>query len=333
MTTQRKIEIKINVCRALERKIPVLSDLYKRKRTYPAVFDAPEVLFTTSIPLCKEVQARRFFVVDGKWMNQWRKYHAKFEDSERPAKQELLTKSNSLCQHDKTLVPTEFVNITSGVIPRESSKELVHVSNLFMSRYDGVNSAELVSEDQWKQLAAFDMEQAYRAANQKLSGGLVVDETLTVDDCTYSGPCLSWNTETERWQWTPEVCKECQCELLAKASKSVFENVQVSARVFNDESKLVAVGERRASPSKNDYQSFILTLSSTDTVAGVKQKLSALVNHRTGDTFQIFSPNVEMTAPTLTLEQYNFKACNMLNVVVIGDNAPVIRRSRTTVKK
>jgi hypothetical protein len=338
---QRQIDIKINLCRALEMKFPVLLDLFERTITYPDVFDWYDETSSTSHPKPRFVrsgwemivQASHFFAVDGKWMSQWRQYHAKCEDIERPEERDLLNQSRLRCEHGRALIPTEFADISRGSLADERSQDFLSVQCLESHRFDGMPSVELVTEEQWNALLSFRPDVAYRMATRTQTAD---DEHQMVRSNDAITTCLVWSTEAEEWQWTPEVCQECQRTLQARAADGIFDNMQVTVRVFADESKLFAVGNRQALPSASDYKSYTLKLSSCDTVAVTIRKLTVHLNthNNTKNTyrFQLFGPEVEFTNTRLTLQHYNFKSHDLLNVILL-ESKPARRKFGTNVMK
>jgi len=252
-------------------KYPTLRKLLVRTNAiFPPELGKPEVVQDPTNLIPKD---RRFALIDGEWLGNWRRYVSDFE---LPKPEPLSNiKLRCSCEMKGTLITNNLRSISEGVCP----------SNATSLYGDGLPRSEIISMDQ------FD---AFKALYSHTDSCSTNTDSM---DCGDSHDLFQVELYEIGgvWAWQPPCCMDCSKELYRKSQeeRSTFNDMDVKIVVLSpgtpvpaefelDDSNIafevkdLQQRQRRRSSRKSGRRtetSFAITTSSSDTVALLKLKI------------------------------------------------------------
>jgi len=303
-------------------KYPTLRKILVRTNAiFPPELGKPEVVQDPTNLIPKD---RRFALIDGEWLGNWRRY---VNDFEVPKPEPLLNITlRCSCEMKGTLISNNLRSISEGVCP----------SNATSLYGDGLPRSEIISMDQFDAFKALYSHTDSCSSNtdSKECGGS--HDLFQVELYEIGGV----------WAWQPPCCMDCSKELQRKSQeeRSTFNDMDVKIVVLSPGTSVptefeiddpnidcevedVQQRHRRRSSRKSGRRtetSFAITTSSSDTVALLKLKICQALDDAVPNCQTLFRKGgVELCQNFKELSEYGVTAGESLYLKIADSSKDV----------
>lgn len=226
--------------------------------------------------------------IDATWINRWRSFVG--DDGDRP---DSITNNALHCRCESgsgSLICDSLDSISKMEIPRDQESSI---------RSMGLPDAELITEEQWRQLT------------QMYPSDACFELSLTLND-------------NNSWEWSPEACRTCtdKTNRDLEAMNINFDSCLLKIMIATDKSQCVDTTLETSSRSlrkKKIKNGATINASSTDTIYEVKMKICE-VNNCSPNQQDLYCNGNQLSNNSQTLRHYNVTATDTIFVIINEDN-------------